>query len=162
MNIDSHRISNGGRHGLMEKKGLIKGDFGVLEGRVRIESRKESRIENEIKIRTESENEIEIEKEISVGNECGDGIIIKSGTGVGIPNESWIEIDINRYERRKKSLYDHARGAAGINYTGKLPTRKCRATSAGPDNRSLTALRAPNRERAARLRRAADDIIRAE
>ncbi|GBP92354.1 hypothetical protein EVAR_65144_1 [Eumeta japonica] len=47
-------------------------------------------------------------------------------------NETGSEIDIDRYKRRRNPSYVRAGEAAGINYTGKSPTRKRGTTSAGP------------------------------
>ncbi|GBP23297.1 hypothetical protein EVAR_76011_1 [Eumeta japonica] len=91
--------------------------------------------ESESKVGGRTTRETEIENKIRVGNECGNGIT----TWIGIENESRMQIDINRYERRKNSFYIHTGGAAAINCMGKPSTRKCRTTSAGPGCLQLTS-----------------------
>ncbi|GBP35479.1 hypothetical protein EVAR_19989_1 [Eumeta japonica] len=59
---------------------------------------------------------------------------------IRIKSETELEIDVDRYKRRKNSFYTHANGAADINHMRKPPTRQGRTTSAG-SSKSYQALR---------------------
>ncbi|GBP60197.1 hypothetical protein EVAR_81342_1 [Eumeta japonica] len=90
----------------------------------------ENRIEDGARDRIESETGTKLRTGLRSKRSTGSKV-----AGIGIENDTGIEIDICRYNRRK-IIYVHADAAAGINYyyTGKSPARKCRTTSSGTWN----------------------------
>ncbi|GBP33897.1 hypothetical protein EVAR_21008_1 [Eumeta japonica] len=98
----------------------------VVESELKVGRRAESRTERRSKSKARQEPKLRMvlgSKRMWAGPES-------NVAGMEVENEIGIEIDIDRH--RKKLVYVHAGAAAGIDYTAKLPAKKCRTTSAGP------------------------------
>ncbi|GBP21330.1 hypothetical protein EVAR_11726_1 [Eumeta japonica] len=87
----------------------------IVGSGIGIESGTENRIENGDTIRIDSETGAGIENGTRVEKECEDGTKIKNMTAIGIEKMTEIEIDNDRYKRRK-SFYTHGGAVTGINY----------------------------------------------